>query len=74
MPSYLRAPSDAVCWNCDRHVDETIRVTLRMPSGGAATFALCRPCYDAIFPAVAEVAGQVGIRLECAAAVLRSTR
>ena len=74
MPSYLREPSGSVCWNCDRDADDTAAVTVRTPTGGAATIALCDPCYDAIRPALVEVAADAGITIECCGAVLRSAR
>ena len=74
MPSYLREPSSSVCWNCDHHADETVRVTVRTPTGGAAVFSLCGECYDAISPALAEVAGEAGAQIDRGATVLRIMR
>ena len=61
MPSYLRAPSDAVCWNCDCRADETVSVFLHTPTGGEATFRLCGHCYDTIYPSFATLAREAGI-------------
>ena len=74
MPSYLRQPSDAVCWNCDRDADETISVTLRSPAGAARAFRLCRACEDTISPALTHVAADAGIAIDYGASVLRFSR
>jgi hypothetical protein len=63
MPSYLHAPSDAVCWNCDRRADETISVTLRLPGRGTATFPLCRPCHDETYTALVGVTERAGLTI-----------
>jgi len=58
VPSYLRKPSAAVCWNCDRDADETVAITLRAASGGETTLTLCRHCYDAAYvPLAARTEG-----------------
>ena len=64
MPSFLRQPSDAVCWNCDRDADETISVTLRSPAGVVRGFWLCRACEDDISPALTQVAADAGIAID----------
>ena len=74
MAPYPREPSDAVCWNCDRRADETVRVTLQMPTGDVATFALCRVCLDGISPTLAAADGQIGIRIDRDPTVLRDAR
>ena len=74
MPSYLRELSRSVCWNCDQDADDTVGITLRTPTGAGATFALCGACDDAISSALAEVAGQAGIAIECCGTVRRSAR
>ena len=63
MPSYLREPSDAVCWNCDRRTDETISVTLRLPGGGSAIFPLCRACHDETYTALVGVTARAGLTI-----------
>ncbi len=64
MPSYLHQALGSACWNCERDADDTVAVTLRMPTGDAATFALCGACLDGISPALAAAAGQIGIRID----------
>ena len=55
VPSYLRDPSAAVCWNCDRDCEGLIAVTLQAPSGSRSTIRLCDRCYDAVYvPLVAR--------------------
>ena len=61
MPSYLRQPSDAVCWECDRWADETVAVSLHTPTGNKATYRLCGHCYDTIYPSFATLARETGI-------------
>ncbi len=61
MPSYLRTPSDAVCWNCDRWADETVAVAICTPTGGEAAFRLCDRCYDEVYPSFATTAREAGI-------------
>ncbi len=63
MPTYLREPAGRTCWNCDREDDEAVRVTVRTPTGGEATFPLCRPCYHAIYSTVARLADEAGIAI-----------
>ena len=63
MPSYLREPSAAVCWDCDRDAADTVFVTLRTPTGGEAIFPLSHSCHDALYPAVAAVAAQAGMAI-----------
>ena len=63
MLSYRRAPSDAVCWNCDRRADELIAITLRTPSGAARTFALCGDCDNAIYAVLVRVPADAGVEI-----------
>ncbi len=63
MPSYLREPSDAACWSCDRRTDELMITTLRTSSGAARAFRLCRDCDAAIYPALVGVAADAGIEI-----------
>jgi two-component system, response regulator, stage 0 sporulation protein F len=37
------------CWQCDETVDTLTDVVIWTPSGGQATLALCRRCYESIF-------------------------
>ena len=63
MPSYLREPSGSACWNCDQPANETVVVALRTPTGGAATFRLCRSCYDSAVPRAAALGAAAGIEV-----------
>ena len=63
MPSHLREPSGSVCWNCDRDADQTVVVTLRTPAGVARTFALCRACDAAVYPALVRVPTDAGMEV-----------
>jgi len=66
VPSYLRAPPLAVCWNCERDAGDTVAVTLETPSGGQSTIRLCDRCYDADYaPLVARSEG-LGVALTLA--------
>ncbi len=74
MPSYLREPSDAACWNCDRREDALVVVTLRSPAGAARAFRLCRACEDTFSPALTQVAADAGIAIDYGASALRLSR
>ena len=74
MPSYLREPSDAACWNCDRRTEDLVAVTLRSPAGAARAFALCRACEDTFFPALTQVAADAGIAIDYGTSGLRFSR
>ncbi len=63
VPSYLREPSDAACWNCDRDADQLVAITLRTPSGAARAFALCRDCDDTASEALVRVPADAGIEI-----------
>ena len=63
VPSYLREPSQPVCWNCDRRADEIVPVTLRTSSAIVSDFPLCRACEDTIYPALVHVAADAGIEI-----------
>ena len=63
MPPYLSQPPCSVCWGCDRDATELVTVMLHTPPSGAATFRLCRPCYDSNVPRVVALAAEVGIAI-----------
>ena len=62
MPSYLRGAPGSACWNCDRATGEVAVVTIRTPTGGEATFALCRRCSDAA-AAISTIGEDAGIEI-----------
>lgn len=71
MPSYLRDTPGRGCWNCDRGVAESSRVTLRTRSGAARTFPLCHDCAGSVTPALIALAAEAGIAIERDAVVLQ---
>ena len=72
MASYLREPSDATCWNCDRHTDDLVAVTLRAPTGATRAFALCRACDDAIYEVLVRIPVDAGLEVVRGAPGLRA--
>ena len=65
MPDPPAGTPPPACWGCDRKATATASVTVRAPSGGTATFALCRRCSDeAAASAAADDAGGVVISRE----------
>ncbi len=58
MAGVLVGQGKPMCWNCDRERGPLVEAVIRAPSGRAATFSLCRPCYDAAYVPLASEAAE----------------